>query len=430
MRLPAVLIAALICLCGAPGVAAQERVERNVVYGMYSGLALLMDVHHPAEPTGTGVLLIHGSGFHQPEEYGAEQLKDRGVPRLLLDAGYTVFAINHRAAPRFRYPASVEDGQRAMRFIRHHARQFGVDPDRLVGWGGSSGGHLIAMLGTLDGDGDPDDPDPVNRASAKPAAVVAVAAPLDLLNLDPIHFYPASAIASYVGGISMDDDRYREASPITYVSADDPPFLLIHGDADDVVPFRQSELMLDALRTAAVDVRLIRITGGDHGANDLVETVRWMNERVLRAEDVAARQPLLRAAQRLQEGMRHAEAGDIASALDAYRDAQSGSEKLTITGRHWDTLCRQGGLWQHAAAVVPSCERAVALSPAAAWIRDSRGIVRAMTGNTAGAIADFEFVVERIPPGRPERDERQAWLAELRAGRNPFTPELLTRLRH
>jgi acetyl esterase/lipase len=429
MGLTSILIPALTVLCSASALTAQERVDRNVVYGMYSGLALLMDVHHPAEPNGTGVLLIWGSGFHQPQEYGADQLKDRGVPRLLLDAGYTVFVINHRAAPRFRYPASVEDGQRALRFIRHHAREYGVDPHRLVAWGGSSGGHLVSMLGTLDGGGDPDDPDPVNRTGAKPYVVVAIAAPTDLLNLDPIRFYPASAIASYVGEISIERSKFREASPVTHVTRDDPPFLLIHGDADDVVPFHQSERMLEALRTAGVDASLVRIPGGDHSSYDLVTAVRWVNERVLSETAAAHLQPLLQAAHHLQDGMRVAEAGDIASALDAYRAAEVASEKLTITGRHWDTLCRQGGLWQHAAAVLPACERAVTLMPTTPWIRDSRAIVRAVLGDFAGAIADLEFVLDTIPPGRPQRDERQVWLAELRAGRNPFTPEVLERLR-
>ncbi|MCH7475257.1 MAG: alpha/beta hydrolase, partial [Gemmatimonadetes bacterium] len=72
---------------------------------------------------------------------------------ILLDAGYTVFTINHRAAPRFRYPAAVEDAQRAVRFIRHNAQRYGVDPDRIGGYGGSSGAHLVSLLGTMDGDG-------------------------------------------------------------------------------------------------------------------------------------------------------------------------------------------------------------------------------------------------------------------------------------
>ena len=124
----------------------QARVEKNVVYGMYSGLALLMDVHHPAKPNGRGVVFISGSGWQAPMTYGATGLKEQqidiwGPP--LLQAGYTVFAINHRAAPRFHYPAAVEDVQRAIRFVRHHAADYSIDPNRLGGVAGSSGAHHI-----------------------------------------------------------------------------------------------------------------------------------------------------------------------------------------------------------------------------------------------------------------------------------------------
>lgn len=249
-----------LMLLAAP-VAAQARVEQNVVYGMYSGLALLMDVHHPAEPNGYGVILIRGSGWHTSPEYGAGQLKSVGVSQIFLDAGYTVFTMNHRAATRFRYPAAVEDVQRAVRFVRHHAEEYGVDPNRLGGWGHSSGAHLVAMLATMDGGGDPDDRDPVNRESAKLQAAVARAAPTDLTNLDA-----GAVVASFLGAPpGRDNKTYREASPITYVTPDDPPLLLIHGDADRTVPFNQSELMLAALQAQDVESRLIRIAGGGTG---------------------------------------------------------------------------------------------------------------------------------------------------------------------
>src|SRR5947207_4586824 len=90
-----------------------ERLDKNVIYGMYSGLALLMDVHYPEKPNGYGVIFISGSGWHAPLEYAAEPLKQGSQARLygprLTAAGYTVFPISHRAAPRFRYPAAVED---------------------------------------------------------------------------------------------------------------------------------------------------------------------------------------------------------------------------------------------------------------------------------------------------------------------------------
>ncbi len=103
----------------------------------------------------------------------------------LTEAGYTVFAITHRATPGFRYPAPLEDAQRAVRFIRHHAVTYGIDPARIGGAGGSAGVHLVSMLGTMGGPGAASDADPINRESARLQCVVARAAPLDLLQMRP-----------------------------------------------------------------------------------------------------------------------------------------------------------------------------------------------------------------------------------------------------
>src|SRR6266540_21657 len=107
-----------------------SQVEKNVVYGMHSGLALLMDVYRPENSNGHAIVYINGSGWHAPPGYGAEQLKEaRGSERVVTafpEAGYTLFAINHRAAPAFRYPAAIEDAQRAVRFVRRHAKDYGI----------------------------------------------------------------------------------------------------------------------------------------------------------------------------------------------------------------------------------------------------------------------------------------------------------------
>lgn len=105
------------------------------------------------------------------------------VPKL-LDAGYTLFVINHRNGPRFRYPAPVEDVQRSVRFIRYSAKTYRIDPDRIGAVGYSSGAHLVALLGVLDGRGDSNDPDPINRVSARVQSVVASATPTDLEHFD------------------------------------------------------------------------------------------------------------------------------------------------------------------------------------------------------------------------------------------------------
>jgi acetyl esterase/lipase len=253
----------------------KPRVEPNVIFGMYSGLALLMDVYHPAKPNGYGVIFISGSGWHSSQELNAEPLKDGSQSRLyaprLTQAGYTVFSITHRAAPRFRYPAAVEDAQRAVRFVRENAQRFGIRADRIGAVGGSSGGHLVEMLGVLDGKGDPGALDPVNRQSAKVQCVVARAAPSDMARMVKVE--GATAVVSFLGmppgserdPKSVEARKYWEASPVNHVTPDDAPILMMHGDADATVPIEQSQLMEQALKKAGVPASLLRIPGGAHG---------------------------------------------------------------------------------------------------------------------------------------------------------------------
>jgi acetyl esterase/lipase len=290
-------------------VSAQARVDRNVVYGMYSGLALLMDVYRPAQPNGFAIVAIQGSGWYSPMRYDASQLKvSREVTshaERFAAAGYTVFAINHRQAPRFRYPAPIEDAQRAVRFVRAHASDYSITSERIGAWGSSSGGHLVELLGTMDGQGDASDSDPVNRVSGKVQAVVALFAPSDLMLMFSTMERPG-ALTSLMGFSYQDpatafvparpDDfenrQYRDASPLTHVTPDDAPMLLMHGDADTIAPIKQSEIMVSALTQAGVTVRLVKVPGGRHGPNfrlpagdprlpdHMGEAVRWFDARL------------------------------------------------------------------------------------------------------------------------------------------------------
>jgi acetyl esterase/lipase len=272
---------------------AAPAIERNVVYGMVSGAALLLDVHRPARPNGFGILFISGSGWQASTDYGAAPLKEQqiglwGPP--LLAAGYTVFAINHRAAPTFHYPAAIEDVQRAVRFIRFHAAEYGIDPARLGGVGGSSGGHLIGLAAMLGSPGDAADPDPVNRESAALQAVVLRAPLLDLRSIDTVE--GIAYVTSFMEAPPSQPSAaaaYAAASPITHVTDRSPPTLLIHGDADVLVPLRQSTAMQALLGKSGVPVKLVVVPGGVHGADFgsaaprpgwpdyFAETVRWLD---------------------------------------------------------------------------------------------------------------------------------------------------------
>ncbi|MCY3817418.1 MAG: alpha/beta hydrolase [Gammaproteobacteria bacterium] len=275
-RIFAALLSAWLIAAPDPA-AAQARVKENVVYGMYSGLALLMDVHYPEEPNGHGVLYIRGSGFHAPLGLDAQPLKAARNERMtsLLDAGYTVFAINHRAAPRFRYPAAHQDAVRAMRFVRHHAQDFGIDADRIGAVGSSSGGTLALALGVIDDFPPATDASAVGNTSSKAQAVVALAPPTDLALMINSWEGAVDLVASYMGAPVYSDTGeggleteleldYRMASPISHVDRDDAPCLLIHGDADLVVPFTQSEAFTDAMQDAEGAVQLLRVPGAGH----------------------------------------------------------------------------------------------------------------------------------------------------------------------
>ena len=270
---------------------AQERVDRNVVYGMFSGLALLMDVHHPSEPNGIGLIHVSGSGWSASLSMDARPLKEAGHVRVealpLVKRGYTVFTVNHRATPRFRHPAPLRDVQRAVRFIRFHAERYGINPDRIGAIGGSSGGHLVSMLGVLDGQGDPQAESEIDRVSAQVQCVVARATPSDLAaglgGSGAVALLLGARLRTGADARSPEMRVARQASPVTHVTADDPPILLIHGDQDDVVPFDQSVRFAERLSQVGVPNKLIRVSGARHGpglpgADDPPDIGAWAGE--------------------------------------------------------------------------------------------------------------------------------------------------------
>jgi acetyl esterase/lipase len=244
-----------------------SRVEKNVVYAMHSGLALLLDVYHPETPNGYGAIHISGSGWSAPLGADARPLKEAGHVQAevypLARAGYTMFTINHRAAPRFRYPAPVLDCQRAVRWIRASAATYHIDPDRVGAIGGSSAGHLVAMLGVLDGDGDATSNSEVEQQKARVECVIARAGVYQFLGgdrLSPLLGFtpPREDDGSPEAKVAM------EASPIHYVSATTPPILLVHGTEDNI---KRSEDFRDALQKAGATARLFPIEGAGHGPN-------------------------------------------------------------------------------------------------------------------------------------------------------------------
>ncbi len=230
-------------------------VTPDVVYGHKDGMALTFDVFHPRNAHGGAVLYMVSGGWvsrWSPPEW----LIARNF-RGLLEKGLTVMAVRHGSAPRYKVPEAEADVRRALRYVRLHSEELGVDEDRLGVYGGSAGGHLSLMLGLASDDGVMDSSDEIMRTPARVAAVVAYYPPVDLRPIvGPSERFPALDFA---------EDQAASISPILFASSDDPPTLLIHGDADMLVNVQNSEVMFEALQEKRVESGLIIIPGGDHG---------------------------------------------------------------------------------------------------------------------------------------------------------------------
>jgi alpha-L-fucosidase 2 len=281
---------ALAALCIAPMIlqAAGTRVptEDGVVFGVADGQTLTMDYY---APKGGGihpiVILIHGGGYHGGNSKGESEAY---VADFLAPAGYAVFSVNYRVAPKYPYPYMVYDVQRAVRFVRYNAKKWNADPNRIALVGGSAGGFLSNMVGLLDGVGDAKAVDPVDRVSAKAQAVVSLFAQSSFefvpLNED-VHRFLDPLIAQ-----KGEKEAIREASPITYVSKDDPPFLQIIGDQDEYIPVSETVNLENALHKVGVSCDTIIIKGGKHGTggwNKLPgvpdwerQMTEWLNQKL------------------------------------------------------------------------------------------------------------------------------------------------------
>ena len=271
--------ATLTLLCLAIPLQAQNSgsIMPDLVYGHKAGMALTLDVFRPASPNGASVLNMVSGGWvsrwRDPEQAQAGY-------QALLDQGFTVFAIRHGSSPRFNVPEAYADVTRAVRYVRLHAPHFGLDAERIGVYGGSAGGHLSLMLGLNSDEGDPNATDEVLRHGSRVAAVVANYPPVDLRpRATPSERFPATIpdrSLFFAGGvvpgaaerfvaIDVEDEAGASVSPILFVTPDDPPTLLIHGDADALVDFNNSELMQAALMASGVETGLVVIEGAGHG---------------------------------------------------------------------------------------------------------------------------------------------------------------------
>ena len=243
-----------------PVVAAQAgTVARDVTYCTSAeGIDLKMDVYFPstlAAPT-PAVVFIHGGGWSAGDKRGGAEFFTR-----LLDFDYVVISLNYRLAPAFPYPAQIQDVKCAIRYLRANAAAYGVDPARIGAMGTSAGAHLAAILGVTEAVAEWDT-GPYLEQSSKVAAVVDFFGPADLTQ--PMPGLTSAIREEVFGATSPSDSVLAEASPVTYITPDDAPFLIIHGSLDDFVPVSQSEILLDRLLAAGVPAELVLVENGRH----------------------------------------------------------------------------------------------------------------------------------------------------------------------
>ncbi len=247
----------------------------DVVYGRKHGMALTMDVFRPAQTNGYGVVLMVSGGW-----FSSHEAINAGFCQPFLDRGYTVFTVVHGSQPKFVVTEIVDDVHRAIRFIRYNALKYGINAERLGITGASAGGHLSLMMATRGGPGRPDARDLIDRESSAVAAVACFFPPTDFLNYgkpgeDAVG---VGILKDFKPGFGPRSDTPegrqalgREISPIYFVTSNLPPVLIVHGDADKLVPIQQAQSFVEKATQVGATAKLITKAGGEHGWPDILQ---------------------------------------------------------------------------------------------------------------------------------------------------------------
>ena len=240
--------------------------KSDIIYQNIEGIELSLDLYFSKRRVALpqpAVLLIHGGGWRQGKKEDMER-----VAMMLARRGYVAVSVSYRFAPDWPFPAQLEDVQAAVRWVRRHADEYNIDTTKIGGLGVSAGAHLVSLLGVVDSTNSKD------QISSKIQCVVDLAGPTDLrlpICLDQLNDSPAAEQAETwlldLMGIPYNkstDSQWRDASPRFHISANDPPFFIIHGAKDQLVPIPQSRDFAEALRKEGIEVDLRIIKGLEH----------------------------------------------------------------------------------------------------------------------------------------------------------------------
>jgi acetyl esterase/lipase len=289
MRRSTIFGLSIVLLAGLQGfVAAQDRdliddktpyvQHENIVYAETDGIGLVMDIFTPKrDANGLGIVDI-ASGAWSSDRGKINDHKQAQMFNIMCGRGYTVFAVRPGSSSKFTVPEMLKHLKQGIRWVKAHADEYKIDPEKLAITGASAGGHLACLGVTTAEDGNPSAKNPLDKFDTKVKCAAVFFPPTDFLNWGTMKINPTDAkgpVAQmigkllYPGGISDQtpeeiEEAIRKISPFHQVTGKEPPFLLIHGDADFVVPLQQSKIMVEAFTKAGVPVELIIKKGGGH----------------------------------------------------------------------------------------------------------------------------------------------------------------------
>lgn len=241
-----------------------EKVEiiKDVVYGKVDDKELLLDIVKPKETSEIPmpvIVFVHGGGWTKGDKKGGDR---KLIP--FAEKGYFCVSINYRLAPESKFPAQIEDCKCAIRFLKANSKKYNINPEKIGVWGTSAGGHLVSLLGTTGNIDKYNESGGWYGYSSKVSAVCDWFGPTDFLSS---HSERSGLRGKFLLSENVKERRklMKEASPVYYVSKESPPFLIMHGGKDTIVPFKQSEILYSKLKEKGVDVTLIKLKEAGHG---------------------------------------------------------------------------------------------------------------------------------------------------------------------
>ena len=275
--------------------------RKETIYGRTYGTALTMDIFTPKKNSnGLGIVLFISEGW-----YSEREKTEYNIPIYIdhfIQNGYTVFAVIHGSNPKFSLQENYEHAKRAVRFIRHNAKEFGINPNNIGATGDSAGGHLSLLVGSDKGTEDKNSEDPIERQSCKVQSIVAFFPPTDFFNWGEIGnkmlgnhpkvslkgaftFYELDSTTNSLEKVTAQTKIYeivKGLSPIYQVNELTSPTLIVYGDSDSFIPIQQSQSLAKRLRELNVPTETIVEKGGEHDEitikNNIGQAIQWFNK--------------------------------------------------------------------------------------------------------------------------------------------------------